>query len=166
MAYFYFDYKDNVTQEPSKVVAGLLKQLLCRLDAWPREIEKAYATSLKTGSELNYNELLDLLIAVSSHFSTVYVLIDALDEVEWEHQPAFLSLIQHLSESSIKTLVTSRPHLEICHEFEMSGLSITISANDLDIRQYLSVRLNKRKHLASGLKKKIVETLSINADGM
>jgi len=166
VAYFYFDYKDQEGQRPSSVVAGLVKQLLCCLEIWPPEIEETYTSSLKTDSDPDYDTLLDALISVSRRFTAVYILIDAFDEVDSEHQPTFLSLVQRISQNSIKTLVTCRPHLEICREFETSGLRITISADDTDIKEYLSIRLNKRKQLASGLKTKIIETLSTQADGM
>lgn len=166
LAYFYFDYRDQEGQIPSTVVAGFLKQLLCCLETCPPEVEKAYTTFSRRGSDPDYKTLLDLLLSVSHQFTAVYILIDAFDEVDLEQQETFLSLIQRMSQNSIKTLVTCRPHLEICREFETIGLCVWISAHDTDIKEYLSVRLNKRKHLASCLKEKIIERLRAGADGM
>jgi hypothetical protein len=109
---------------------------------------------------------LNLFILVSSQLRTVFVLIDAFDEVNSEYQQNFLSLIQTISQHSIKIMVTSRPHLEVAHELEKSALRINISATDSDIKEYLSTRLSKKRQLAPGLKDTVVEALSSGADGM
>jgi hypothetical protein len=103
---------------------------------------------------------------VSSQLHSVFVLIDAFDEVNSEHQQTFLSLIQRISQNSIKIMVTSRPHLEMAQEIDKSGLRLSISATDSDIKEYLSTRLNKKRQLAPGLKDTVVEALSSGADGM
>ena len=66
----------------------------------------------------------------------------------------------------MKVLITSRPHLEICHGIEMNSLCVDIYAQDSDIKEFLAARLNKRKHLSSGLKERIIRELSGGADGM
>jgi hypothetical protein len=63
-------------------------------------------------------------------------------------------------------MVTSRPHLEVAHELEKSGLRLGIGATDSDIKEYLFTHLNKKRQLAPGLKDTVVEALSSGADGM
>jgi hypothetical protein len=105
---------------------------------------------------------MSLFELTSRQFRRIYVLIDALDELDTELRPAFLSFIRRLSQLSIKTMVTSRPHVKLME----SGLCLQISATDSDIKQYIKYRLNKKIQLSSDLKTEVLEALNTGADGM
>lgn len=165
--YVYIDYQDQERQKPTNVLANFLIQLLCRLESWPSEIETTYTDCVKRRARPDFETLLNLFEIVSRQFRGVYVMIDAFDELDTELRPTFMSLIRKLSQHSIKTMVTSRPHPEITHELEECGLRLGISAMDSDITKYIEYRLNKKGQLSSSLKHKIAETLNTSgADGM
>ena len=61
VVYVYFDYQDQERQKPSSIRANFLKQLFCRLGAWPTEIEKTYSDSIKSQTRPGFENLLSLL---------------------------------------------------------------------------------------------------------
>jgi hypothetical protein len=89
-----------------------------------------------------------LFLAVSRGFPRTFVVIDALDECseldseDDQRDDNFVSAVQML-ESSVRLLVTSRPHNRIQQAFEAAS-RVDILASNSDIREYLACRMTSR----------------------
>lgn len=73
---------------------------------------------------------------------------------------------EFMRHSSLRVMLTSRPHLQTRSLCPEGALRITIHAQDADIRTYLSSRLEKASYLSQEFKKDIVEVIGDGADGM
>ncbi len=112
-----------------------------------------------------------LLQSEISHFSRVYILIDALDECVEGVRKNFLNEIRNLEPRGVKLFVTSRHSANIEHEFE-KATCLDIKARDDDIRRYLECRIEKEDRLIShvkadlSLREEVMNTLVTKAKGM
>lgn len=79
MAYIYFDYKELGNQEPTSVLASLVKQLANQTRHLPTEIEELYKKLKEEGRGPTFEELYSALLTVKS-FPRTFVACDALDE--------------------------------------------------------------------------------------
>jgi hypothetical protein len=170
VAFVYFDYymeKDplNTTETRTKLVASILSQLLSHLTPLPEEVKSAYEGSIKRDFNRDFKSLLGLIQSVTPYLTSAYVLFDAFDESDLRDREDVLFLIRQLSQWSVKVFVTSRPHLQATQDLSLIASICSISANELDIRKYLSTILSGGR-LAQGIKTKIIEELSSRAKGM
>ena len=179
MAYFYFDFADNVKQNYSKMLCSLLKQLSEQLRYTSDSLEKLFNDSTSgSGQTPSDSILLQTLGDVIAEFDQVFLVIDALDECAqrffllegitemhegWEHE------MLHL-------LVTSRYEHDISSEFDSlieanEEVHIHKSFIEADIRAYVYSRLQSDRRLKRWQKDKQVQkviatTLTEKADGM
>ncbi len=111
--------------------------------------------------------LLEQFISCSEEFEYVFLLLDAFDECDNDQQEAMLSLIhQFKSQSSIRIMLASQPHLQKLGTLSECAITINLSASDSDVRTYLSFRLERERFLSQGLKSKIVEKVGQGVKGM
>lgn len=111
-------------------------------------------------------DLVDALISVSTLFSATYLVIDALDECERAQRGILLQVIGRLLEANFKVFTTCRPHTRDVRRFFHEAPKIHIVADTSDIKSYLNTRLDDQMSLSSMLKNRIVDTLSLSAQGV
>jgi hypothetical protein len=58
VVYTYFDYKEQNIQTEKQLVANLLRQLVCRLDTLPTNLEQAYEKSMRQRTDPDVETLL------------------------------------------------------------------------------------------------------------
>jgi hypothetical protein len=87
------------------------------------------------------------LLSTAAKFSSVYIMPDALDECTSETLKEIVDFILQFRDSGIKLFCTFRPVLSV-NLGERLGISSihAIGAHDEDIRDYLTIRLNKKWH--------------------
>ena len=143
MAYIYFDYKNEEVQTGNYVIRTVLKQLLLPLDWVPFSLETVYDDCHSHSRTPDRVVLVQQLLSVAAAFSSVYVMLDALDESSRGTLEDTITLINQFKNSGIKVFCTFRPILDALGDRLGVPIIHSISAYDADVRNYLSIRLNK-----------------------
>jgi hypothetical protein len=169
IAYGYFDYKNQEKESMPSVFASLLKQLVVRKDDLTPELLAFYGTFRSRGLQPELSRTLQTIVQMSALFSSTYFIFDALDELDEKERPKLFKCLSQVLEkgNSIRIFATSRPHLGNVQAFFKSGLSIPICADSEDMKNYFTIKVNENLFESQViLKNKIVDGLSIRADGM
>jgi hypothetical protein len=168
--HIYFDYKDRQNQSDVRILSSLLKQLVSQLKIIPSSLAALHDVSIATNTKPGRLTLLGHFIACVGQFESVYILLDAIDECVDREQDQILSLLNDLlSESTLKIMITSRPHLtNRIYTLSASILGISINPTDIDddVQTYLISRLREERFLRQDLKNRIVQEISKQAEGM
>lgn len=109
--------------------------------------------------------------------SSVYILLDAVDEASDEERKVFLSLAKDLYDapecSRLKLAIVGRPHISYQLleglELEVPTIHVTTQKNSGDINQYIHASIKKSvvlRRVSAKLRGEIVEKLSAGAEGM
>jgi hypothetical protein len=137
--YAYCNYSEAGEQSVRNILGSLLRQLL----EWRREVSPTVRTLYDRIKEARIkateNDIIQALWTEIADFSTVFIVIDALDEIS----KTGLKLLQTLGQSlpgNLKLLVTSRPISSIEEYFEGKKRK-EISAKEEDIALYVRAQI-------------------------
>ena len=131
---------------------------------------KLYTAHQQRDTQPNLSELTELLRSESSQLSTVFIVIDALDECPADENVGFRILSELHEILQTRFMITGRPHVaELMSPFESRILDIR--ANYEDVKRALKTQLmnpSLAKCLRDdeGLRTTVVETILKRADGM
>ena len=144
MVHIYFDYKDPEGQTAESIIRCLLKQLLIPLDLVPRDLQTLYEDQRRRLCLPDNATLVRLWDRLTSKYSSVYAVFDALDECSPKARVELLNLIDKIRKPNIKILCTFRSYVQsiVLERFKDSHF-LKIEAHADDIRNYLSERLKK-----------------------
>ncbi|KAI9768507.1 MAG: hypothetical protein M1839_004029 [Geoglossum umbratile] len=139
VAYLYCNYKAQADQNTTNLLAAILKQLV---QAQPSMVEPVarlynYHTSRRTRPSLE--EIFSALQSVLASYSTVYLVVDALDECsdkEGTRSELLNKLYALQSKTDLHLMVTSRFIPEITNEFK-SALTLEVRASEADVKQFI-----------------------------
>ncbi|KAF3940329.1 hypothetical protein ABW19_dt0201355 [Dactylella cylindrospora] len=170
IAYLYCNYNRKAEQETDKLLANLLKQLARRRPSLPDSVRDLYKECMKKESgSPQLREIIQSLYAVSREYSTVYIVVDALDECDgpggWQSE--FLSELFNLHEKcGVHIFATSRPLQKIKDRFR--GLAtLEIEAHDEDVLNYLQGQIDRSgKQLLINNRDYITSKISEAVSGM
>lgn len=139
VAFFYFDYQDEVQQTPTAVLSSILKQLLITQTDLPKSILKAYEERHHSGTIFSLEQLEDFLYDVLKSLHQAYIVIDALDECDKSrNRKPLLLLFQRLQKiSNISLFVTSRQNFQDIIDVFSRYPQITITAHNVDLERYM-----------------------------
>jgi len=139
----------------------------------PEKLVGLYEQLDRGDKRLDLQQLESLLLSLCGSFNGIFIVIDALDEVNIaQERGLFLSTILALQDASVKTFITSRPNLEDIKTQLDQVSQVEIVATASDIRRYLEERVKtnpvfmKRITSSLGLEEKIVNTIVSRASGM
>ena len=171
VAYIYCDYKDQVAQTASNLIACLTRQIIGRPIALPQQLEELYEELKYQKRRPSLEELKRLLEGLCDGRKQIYLLVDALDECEAiKERRSLLPLLEALPHGSTRLFVTSRPNNEDIFQSFGKASRIVISASESDLRQCILERTDERKEIVNRLtpelREKIVNTISAGASGM
>ncbi|KAI8931644.1 hypothetical protein NX059_011294 [Plenodomus lindquistii] len=172
--YYYCDFADSLSLDPSQIVACLVKQALVWLST--NEFGEDFKTPYEEGKPApTYKQALDYLADLLRRFSTAHVIIDGLDELAPSNQTIVLDLVNFLcrSRGTIKLFITSRTEEYRVKSAMQNHATLFLSAdrNDDDFALYIRDRIG---HLApshpliqnQSLKHDVVGALVAGAHGM
>ena len=171
IAYVYCDYKDQVIQTASNLIACLARQLVGWPKRLPRQLERLYQDLEPQRRRPSLEELRGLLIALCNERRRTFVVIDAIDECEaMQQRRHFLPLLKSLPQGSTRLFVTSRPSNEdICHTFATAP-QIQIAAPESEIQRFVAEKMEERNdfldRVTPVLRDEIISTVSAQASGM
>lgn len=135
------------------MLGALLKQLL-----WPNPvkchsiIEKLQEMKAR-GTPLKPESARTLLGESLQQFNSSYICIDALDECNQKHRPAFLRSLNDLFRGSrlqLRIFITGRPHVEqyVRNEFvDQEVCKMTLLATEDDITKYINHHMESARSI-------------------
>jgi arsenate reductase-like glutaredoxin family protein len=168
LACIYFNYKSRTT--PKETIANILKQLLERTLTLSDDVEKFYRAHQKRDTQPTLPELSNLLRLESSRLSSVFIVVDALDECTADENVGFKILSELHQISQTRFMITGRPYAAgLVTRFDPCDLHIR--ANDDDVKRVLEAELmnpsfHKCLHEDGGLRAVVIQAIMAKADGM
>lgn len=164
--FFYFDYKAQQSQTTIEIAMSLLKQLLCKFDHVPSEVDSLFDLCTRTGIRPDQSIIVQLLMSYSSKVSSIYAILDALDECSDDNQISVLALLSQLQQkSNYKILVSFRSHLKALQKTVPCAQTIEVRADESDLRNYIIAKLDEKKNKSMGLRERCLQ-LAKGVDGM
>jgi len=171
ITYLFCEYKAQSDQSTANLFAALLKLLVQTRLGIPTSVRQIYEDHMKQRTRPSLDEILQALQSVCLNYTTVYVIVDALDECS-NHNLARDQLITGLRELQAKVdlrlLFTSRPILGITQQFQLDPV-LEVRATEEDVRRYVLAqmpRLPKCIHRDEDLKSILQTKISDAVDGM
>ncbi|KAF2179090.1 hypothetical protein K469DRAFT_322187 [Zopfia rhizophila CBS 207.26] len=171
VAYLFCSYKAQTDQSASSLFAALLKQLAQSRPDITAPVTHIYDEHSKRGSRPSLDEILRVLQSICLNYTTVYIVVDALDECT-DREGARCRLIDKLRELQaridVRLLFTSRFIPEITQKFQSNPI-LEVRAHEEDVRRFVAGQIprlpnciQRDEKLKQAVQNKIIEA----ADGM
>lgn len=175
--YVYFNHEGANEQDAAKIFANILMQLVQqqKVDRTVDELQKLKPLPGKD-PYIGFEEWIHLVNAEVELFTTVYLVIDALDECQdsLDNSPRqeFLKGILQLGRK-VKILVTSRPASSLERKFG-ADQQVKIEADPADLKLYILSRIRQSEYMQKYVKElergrncsSVVDTVIQKAQGM
>ncbi|KAF1952740.1 hypothetical protein CC80DRAFT_169745 [Byssothecium circinans] len=171
VAYIYCNYKDQKEQDVTSMLAAILKQLVQGRPSLAEPLTRLHKQHANKGTRPSADEIFTALQSVILDLSTVYIVVDALDECRNDDGTRrwLLARIRDLqNKADVRFLATSRFILDILDEFKDSG-RLEIQASDEDVRRFVAGQVHRlpsciqRKH---ELQRLVQDKIAESVDGM
>jgi Cdc6-like AAA superfamily ATPase len=171
IAYLFCSYKAQADQSASSLFAALLKQLVQSRPDIAAPVTRNCEHHIKQRSRPSLDKILRVLQSVCLNYTTVYIVVDALDECT-DRDGTQGRLIDKLRELQVKTdvrlLFTSRFIPEITQKFQLN-LMLEVRASEEDVKRFVAGQMprlpnciRRDDELKQAVQNKIVEAV----DGM
>jgi hypothetical protein len=170
VAVLYLDHKATTeTHSPTNLLAAVWQQLVLTkpLSFGVHELyKKHHAQATRPSLE----EIYSVLHSVIQEFSSVFIVVDALDEYREEDRDILLCRLCKLG-PAVRLMLTSRPHIRINHVISDFKI-VDVRATEEDIRKYVeaqikkSPRLSRHMNSSSTLQELVEEKIVKRSDGM
>jgi Cdc6-like AAA superfamily ATPase len=180
VAFYYCDYKNATSQEPTNILGSLTKQLALqnsRALTKARDFYVYHHPAGRPSSRPTEKDLGALLQDVSKEFAEVTIIVDGLDEcgaspgIDRSELVRILSTLHGEHAGSIRTAIASRQEPDIEERFN-SFTKVSIAAMSLDLELYVACEVERRTEARklrirdSSIKGEIIDVLVNGADGM
>jgi len=145
VAYIYCNYKSQTHQNANNLLAAILKQLVQARPSVMEPVSNLYYEYSHSMTKPSLEETLSALYAVIDSYSTVFIVIDALDECSAHDgfRTQLLAKIRELQrDADLRIMVTSRLVGEIENYF-WQALILEIRANDLDVERFVEGKIGQ-----------------------
>jgi hypothetical protein len=160
--FYYFDYKDQANQSLDMFARSLLKQLLCTGNSIPQEVQAFYDDWTKRSGSPDFATLSCVLESCSTRFSTIYLVLDALDEYQQKllkKLVSFLCKLESAKGSRFKILCTTRPHLSHLAKELKASETLEIQPDNPDVENYIKWRLDEEWEHDEDLKTDVLQAV-------
>ncbi|KAJ7020740.1 ankyrin repeat domain-containing protein [Mycena alexandri] len=140
VACIYLNYKEADNQTPSKLLAGLWRQLVLNRDIGS-DVKKLYQQHREKGTAPSLEEVASVLSASLKEFSKVFLIIDAMDEYPEFQQHVLLKYLAAMG-SNVNLMITSRQNISP-QAFSFENLqTLDIHATKEDLESYIDAQIN------------------------
>lgn len=170
VASIYCNYKERDKQTHINFLASLWRQLVQDDIPLAKQVMDLYNLHHIKRTSPSFREILSILQTEISRHSTVFIVMDALDECTDHSRVSLLAELKS-RQPTIRLMVTSRCLDNITREF--NGITpLEIGARDEDLKAYLLGRLSGEDRLARLVSKdiylenEILEAISTKAEKM
>lgn len=135
IAYIYCNFQHRDKQKINDLLASLLKQLAASQLSLPSTVKDLHDQHKDQRTRPSLDEIYRSLQAISTLYSQVFIIVDALDECQVSDncRPKFLSNLFNLQ---AKLFATSRFIPDITEKFN-KGIQLEIRASGQDVQRYL-----------------------------
>jgi hypothetical protein len=171
VAYLFNNYKAQTDQSALSLLAALLKQLVQSRPDIAATVTHMYDDHSKRKSRPSLDEIFGALQSVCSNYTTVYIVVDALDECA-DRDGARGQLIDELLElqarTDVRLLFTSRFIPEITHKFQLNPM-LEVRASEEDVRRFVAGQIPHLRNFVQRneeLKETIQDKIVKAVDGM
>ncbi|KAL5374684.1 hypothetical protein DPSP01_011775 [Paraphaeosphaeria sporulosa] len=171
VAYVYCNYKVQAEQDASSMLAAITKQLLQGRPSMVEPVERLHKQHTNRGTKPSPEEIFGALREIVAKYSTVYIVVDALDECRGNdgNHRLFLAKLRSLQAGhDVRLLATSRFIPEIEVEFKQTE-RLEVRASNEDVRRFVvgqMYRLPKCIQRDRTLQKMVEEEIPERVDGM
>ncbi|CAI0650564.1 unnamed protein product [Colletotrichum noveboracense] len=162
VGFMFCNFRRHDEQTPRSLLSSVLKQLYWAMPSGCSDVEKIYNNGSSSPSR---REIEECLQSVTSQFTRVYILVDALDEFGEDRGILLKSILSVQETENVNIFTTSRhiPEIEI---YFNEATSIEIRATDEDVMRFLDGRMSrlpsaarKSRELQGEIKHSIVEAV-------
>ncbi|KAH9229045.1 hypothetical protein K456DRAFT_1774516 [Colletotrichum gloeosporioides 23] len=162
VGFVFCNFRRHDEQTPRSLLSSVLKQLYWAMPSGCSDVEKIYNNGSSSPSR---REIEECLQSVTSQFTRVYILVDALDEFGEDRGILLKSILSVQETENVNIFTTSRhiPEIEI---YFNEATSIEIRATDEDVMRFLDGRMSrlpsaarKSRELQGEIKHSIVEAV-------
>jgi len=171
VSYIYCNYKAQAHQNTTTLLAAILKQLVRNRPSIADPVTCLYDLHATDNTRPSLDEIFSALQSVLTIYSTVYVVIDALDECP-DKDGTRSQLLAKLRDLQRKTdlhlMATSRLIPDVVQEFNGMPM-LEVRASDVDVQQFVAGQIyrlpkciQRDNKLQGSVRDKIVEAV----DGM
>jgi hypothetical protein len=161
VACIYLNHKEVDNQTPSRLLAGLWRQLVHGRDL-SSVAKDLYKQHQEKGTAPSLEEVVNVLRSSITELSKVYIINDAMDEYP-EIQREIL--LQHLAEigSNVNLMITSRPNISPEPSSFPNLERLDVQAAQEDIQAYINAQIKLSPRLSKHIQKKPVLREQIHA---
>ncbi|KAK7013936.1 ANK-REP-region domain-containing protein, partial [Favolaschia claudopus] len=149
LAYIYINHKELGTQTPTALFASLCKQLLVDKPL-PSKLQDLWQYHSKRNTQPTLADVLCVLQIVLLEYSSIYLVIDALDEyfnITDKHRAIFIqNVVEIIKQFPIHLMITTRPNNMSQSRFSNRQL-VPITAEQVDITLYIETQFNHSDNL-------------------
>jgi hypothetical protein len=171
IAYLYCDFRRQQEQKTEDLLASLLKQLAQKQSSVPDSVQALFEQYENQPKRPSIDEITNVLRSVSTFYSKLFIIVDALDECQVTDgcRGLLLSEIFELQEKmDVNFFATSRMIPGIQEFFKESEI-LEIRARDEDVERYLAGHMTRLPSFVLNdfdLQDMIKTTISKAIDGM
>ncbi|KAI0098945.1 hypothetical protein GGR51DRAFT_419090 [Nemania sp. FL0031] len=165
VAYIFYNFRSEHEHQPEDILSSLTRQII-QDQPVPVEVRDLFELHKARRTRPSSNEIISTLSSVCTSFTSVFIVVDALDECRPENRDIFLSQLFDLqNKAPVNILATSRmiPEIDILfkdHE------QLVIRATAEDIQRYLETRISRLPLHIRRLQGEIKTEIINAADGM
>lgn len=145
IACVYCNYKVQDNQTAAGLLAAILKQLVHARLSIAEPVDRLHKKHANRGTKPSLEEIFGALQSVIIKYSSVYIVVDALDECSNRNgtRCQFLAQLRDLqSKTGVRLMATSRVLPDIMHEFS-AALRLDIRASDADVKQFVAGQIDR-----------------------
>jgi hypothetical protein len=171
VAYVYCNYKAQKEQDVASLLAALLKQLVQARPSIAEPVEQLHKKHADRGTKPSVEEIFGALQIVLSNYTTVHVVVDALDECADSNgtRGRFLLQLQNAQAmTDLRLMITSRPIPDVVGVLR-EAIILDVRARDQDVRRFVAghiYRLPKCVQRDSSLQGMVQDKIAKSVDGM
>ncbi|KAF2732165.1 hypothetical protein EJ04DRAFT_343492 [Polyplosphaeria fusca] len=145
VAYLFFNYKSQEGQDVTNLLATILKQLVQSQPSLMEPVKRLHKEHANKRTKPSTDEIFASLKSTVLGFSTVHIVVDALDECRNDDgtRRQFLAHMQTLqNKADVRLLATSRFLPDIVDKFK-TAMRLEIRASDEDVRRFVAGQVHR-----------------------
>ncbi|KAJ6592423.1 ankyrin repeat-containing domain protein [Mycena capillaripes] len=145
VACIYLNHKEVNNQTPSRLLAGLWRQLVYDRDIGPIA-ENLYKQHQKKGTVPSLEEVVNMLSSSLKEFSQVFIIVDAMDEYPEFQRKILLKQLAAMG-SNVNLMITSRPNISASPELP-NVETLEIAPLPEDIQKFVNAQIDSSPRLS------------------
>jgi hypothetical protein len=161
VACIYLNHKEVDNQTPSRLLAGLWRQLVLDRDI-SSIAEHLYKQHREKGTVPSLEEVVNVLSSTFKEFSQVFIIVDAMDEYPEFQRGILLQQLAAIG-SNVNLMITSRPHIFPESSSFPNLETLDIQAAPEDIQGYINTQIKLSPRLSKHIQNKPILQEEIHA---